>query len=66
MTHAPIQEDLYSITVCTEHHVRIVIDGLVTDSQWFAVTPLPDDIWRVTVKHDAIRLISNFDDRNHP
>lgn len=37
-----------------------VAAALVSKSQWFEITPLPDDIWRITVKEENGKLLSSL------
>lgn len=46
-----------------ENRVRRVVGALISASQWFEVTPYPDDLWIITVKYEneeiLRRLIAN-------
>ena len=37
-----------------------VVARLINHSQWFVVTPLPDDLWDITVKVENKRLLMSI------
>lgn len=43
---------IYSLDVQSQKHAERVVAQLWSLSCWFAVTPLPDDAWRITVKDE--------------
>lgn len=53
-------EDLVSVTVIGRERLRQVILGLTWHHQWFQVTPLPEDEWRVDVKAENGKLLSDL------
>lgn len=47
-------------TVAGEKRLRAIVMLLISESQFFAVTPLPDDLWRLEVKVENARLLSSL------
>lgn len=40
-----------------ENRARKVINELVTASQWFEVTPYPNDLWVISVKYENENML---------
>lgn len=43
-----------------EGRLRAVVERIITESQWFSVTPYPDDYWVVRMKEENERMLRNF------
>lgn len=50
----------YSAKVANEAQLRRLVSEAITASQWFSVTPLPDDYWEFTVKLENSQLLENW------
>lgn len=50
----------YTESYRDETDTRRIVDQLFKRSQWFAVTPLPDGEFDVTVKEENRRMLSNM------
>lgn len=60
MTPAPLPVLQVQDVVKSEADCRLVITQLMECSQWFAITPLPDDCWRITVKSENAVLLNRI------
>lgn len=56
----PAGMKLEAVTVTAEWAVRRAVVFLVSESAFFAVTPLPDDEWEIAVKPDRVRTLKRF------
>lgn len=45
-----------NVLMPSEAQMRELIDRIIAQSQWFAVAPMPDDHWQVTIKREAAHL----------
>lgn len=44
----------------SEEHARAIAAVLITNSCWFELTPMPDDVWEFRVKPDAKAFIATW------
>lgn len=51
---------VYSTTFYGEDFAARVVGELVHHSQWFELTPLPDDYWEVIVKEENRSLLTKL------
>lgn len=49
-----------SVLVSGQSNMAEVLTRLIDRSQYFAVTPYPDDHWKVTVKEENRQLIAGY------
>lgn len=50
-------------TIAGEKRLRAFVSLLIDASQWFVVTPLPDDLWQIEVKIENATMLVEFGKR---
>lgn len=48
------------VTISKEASVGPVCAKLIAASQWFSVTPLPDDQWEIAVKVENVDILATW------
>lgn len=52
-----MEQHTVTFTINGEDNIQELVRAVIYRSQWFMVTPLPDDCWELTVKAENLIMV---------